>query len=137
LLRAAGHAVRVVATGRGVLDALAAEPFDVVLMDVQMPEMDGFEATARIRAAEMGTGRHLPVVALTARAMAGDREECLRRGMDDFVAKPIQPRELYQVLGRLRPLPAVAPLFAPTVAGLCEAGPGVTDPGYSMVVLDA
>jgi signal transduction histidine kinase/DNA-binding response OmpR family regulator len=111
MLQAAGHTVHVVNTGRGVLAALAAEPFDVVLMDVQMPEMDGFEATAAIRAAEAGAGPRLPVVALTARAMAGDREECLRRGMDDFVAKPIQPRELYQVLGRLRPRPAS--LFAP------------------------
>jgi signal transduction histidine kinase/DNA-binding response OmpR family regulator len=106
MLEEAGHTVRVVNTGRGVLAALAVEPFDVVLMDVQMPEMDGFEATAAIRAAEADTGRHLPVVAVTARAMAGDREECLRRGMDDFIAKPILPRELAQVLGRLRPMPA-------------------------------
>ncbi|HEY1379412.1 MAG TPA: response regulator [Gemmataceae bacterium] len=113
MLQAAGHTVRVVSTGRGVLDALAAEPFDVVLMDVQMPEMDGLEATAAIRAAEAGTVRRLPVIALTARAMAGDREECLRRGMDDFVAKPIQPRELSQVLGRLRPQPAAPPPLAP------------------------
>jgi signal transduction histidine kinase/DNA-binding response OmpR family regulator len=110
MLRGAGHTVRVVPDGRTALTALAEEPFDVVLMDVQMPEMDGFEATTAIRSAEAGTGRHLPVVALTARAMAGDREECLRRGMDYFVAKPIQPRELYQVLGRLRPQPA-GPVF--------------------------
>ena len=111
MLQAAGHVVRVADNGREVLAALAAEPFDVVLMDVQMPEMDGFAATAAIRAVEAGSGRHLPIVAITARAMAGDREECLRRGMDDFIAKPIQPWELHQVLGRLRPLPA-GPLLA-------------------------
>jgi signal transduction histidine kinase/DNA-binding response OmpR family regulator/HPt (histidine-containing phosphotransfer) domain-containing protein len=106
MLQAEGHVVRAVAGGRAALDALAAEPFDAVLMDLQMPEIDGFETTAAIRAAEAGRGRHMPVIALTARAMAGDREECLRRGMDDFVAKPIDPRDLQQVLGRLRPLAA-------------------------------
>jgi CheY-like chemotaxis protein len=106
MLQAAGHAVQAVANGREALNALAAEPFDAVLMDVQMPDMDGFAATAAIRAAEAGRGRHLPVIALTARALSGDREECLRRGMDDFVAKPLDPRELRQVLGRLRPLAA-------------------------------
>ncbi len=121
MLQAAGHTARVVSTGRSVLDALAAEPFDVVLMDVQMPEMDGLEATAAIRAAEAGTGRRLPIIALTARAMAGDREECLRRGMDDFVAKPVQPRELYRVLGRLRPLPAAGPPLAKSASGPAAA----------------
>jgi two-component system sensor histidine kinase/response regulator len=121
MLEAAGHTARVVGTGRAALTALAEEPFDVVLMDLQMPEMDGFGATAAIRAAEAGTGRRLPVIALTARAMAGDREECLRRGMDDFIAKPIQPRELYQALGRLRPQ-AAGPLLAPPA--LKPEGPG-------------
>src|SRR5215207_241953 len=97
VLEAVGHTVQLAANGRAAVDALAAEPFDVVLMDVQMPEMDGFEATAAIRAAEAGTGRRLPIIALTAKAMAGDREECLRRVMDDFVAKPIRPAELYHV----------------------------------------
>jgi signal transduction histidine kinase/CheY-like chemotaxis protein/HPt (histidine-containing phosphotransfer) domain-containing protein len=109
LLQAAGHTVHAVASGREALDALAVEPFDAVLMDLQMPEMDGFATTAAIRAAETGRSRHLPVIALTARALPGDREECLRRGMDDFIAKPIDPRELQQVLARLRPL-ATGPL---------------------------
>src|SRR5207248_4981128 len=64
---------------------------------------DGFEATAAIRAAEAGRGRRTPVVALTAHAMAGDRDECLRRGLDDYVAKPVEPRELARVLARFRP----------------------------------
>src|SRR4029079_1290664 len=75
-----------------------AEPFDVVLMDVQMPEMSGLEATAAIRKQEEGTGRHLPIVALTARAMAGDREQCLAAGMDAYVAKPIKAAELFSAI---------------------------------------
>jgi signal transduction histidine kinase/DNA-binding response OmpR family regulator len=76
----------------------SAAPFDVVLMDVQMPEMGGLEATARIRAREQGTGRHIPIVALTAHAMRGDRERCLAAGMDAYLSKPIQPDDLLAVL---------------------------------------
>src|SRR5271166_5721964 len=67
-------------------------------MDVQMPEMDGFQATAAIRAREKGTGRHTPIIALTARALKGDKERCLAAGMDDYVAKPIQPEELMRAI---------------------------------------
>jgi two-component system sensor histidine kinase/response regulator len=134
ILEAVGHTVRVAATGREVLACLNAEPFDVVLMDVQMPEMDGFEATAAIRAAEAGSGRRLPICALTARAMAGDREECLRRGMDEFVAKPIQPKELYQVLGRLRPLPAAS--RSSPAARVGEPVSGLAEAGYKTTILD-
>jgi response regulator RpfG family c-di-GMP phosphodiesterase len=70
-------------------------------MDVQMPEMDGFEATAAIRQAERATGRHLPILAMTAYAMKGDRERCLESGMDGYVSKPIQPRELSEMIDKL------------------------------------
>jgi signal transduction histidine kinase/CheY-like chemotaxis protein len=98
LLEREGHTVEVVGTGREALAALERQAFDVVLMDVQMPEMDGFEATAFIRSRERGTGRHLPVIALTAHAMKGDRERCLQAGMDDYVTKPLQARQLWRAL---------------------------------------
>jgi CheY-like chemotaxis protein len=83
--------------------ASADQSFDLVLMDVQMPEMDGFEATAAIRARERGTDRHVPILAMTAYAMKGDRERCLAAGMDAYVSKPIQPRELWQAIEALVP----------------------------------
>jgi CheY-like chemotaxis protein len=79
--------------GREALAALAGESFDVALMDVQMPEMDGLAATAAIRQAERATGKHLAIIGLTAHAMKGDRERCLRGGMDGYLSKPIQSRE--------------------------------------------
>ena len=103
MLEKRGHAVVVVANGREALVALAREPFDLVLMDLQMPEMDGFEATGHIRQAEAGTGRHVPIVAMTAHAMKGDRERCLQAGMDGYVSKPVQPAELFAILDRLAP----------------------------------
>ena len=95
-----GHQVIVAASGREALDALTREHFDVVLMDVQMPVMDGFEATAAIRARERAEGGHVPVIAMTAHAMKGDEESCLRAGMDGYIAKPIQPARLFQVVER-------------------------------------
>jgi two-component system, sensor histidine kinase and response regulator len=74
-----------------------------VLMDIHMPEMDGFEATAAIRDKEKHSGSHLPVVAMTAHAMAGDRERCLAAGMDDYITKPIRPDELFSLLTRYVP----------------------------------
>jgi two-component system sensor histidine kinase/response regulator len=85
-------------TGREVLDLLQAESFDLVLMDVQMPEMDGFAATLEIRKSEQGTNRHVPVIAMTAHAMKGDRESCMEAGMDGYIAKPINRVELQQVI---------------------------------------
>jgi CheY-like chemotaxis protein len=98
LLTKRGHQVTVVSTGREALHALQAGAFDLVLMDVQMPDMDGFEATAAIRAWERGTGRHVRIVAMTAHAMVGDKERCLAAGMDGYLSKPIDQRALYAVV---------------------------------------
>jgi CheY-like chemotaxis protein len=75
--------------------------FDLILMDVQMPEMGGIEATARIREAQRGTGRRTPIVAMTAHAMTGDRERCLAAGMDDYLSKPLEKKELLGLLARI------------------------------------
>ena len=99
LLEKRGHNVMVVANGREALRVLDQQKFDVVFMDVQMPEMDGFEATAAIRAREQSLGGHLPIIAMTAHAMKGDRERCLQMGMDGYISKPIRAQELYHVLG--------------------------------------
>jgi CheY-like chemotaxis protein len=104
LLQKRGHQVRVARTGREALDLLDQEPFDLVLMDVQMPEMDGFEATAAIRRREAVHGGHIPIIALTAHAMKGDRERCLEAGMDAYLAKPIRAQELYDLVESIPPL---------------------------------
>ena len=93
-----GHHVTVAVDGRQALAALDRASFDVVLMDVQMPEMDGFEATAAIRGQERETGNHLPIIAMTAHAMPGDRERCIAAGMDSYIAKPLKTSELIALL---------------------------------------
>jgi len=98
LLEKRGHSVVVAGNGLEALEALEKESFDLVFMDVQMPVMDGFEATAAIRKKESTTGIRVPVVALTAHAMKGDREKCLAGGMDGYLTKPIRPQELDEVL---------------------------------------
>ncbi|MGB7720140.1 MAG: response regulator [Bryobacteraceae bacterium] len=98
LLERRGHRVTLAANGREAVAAVGRESFDLVLMDVQMPEMDGFEATAAIRHAETGTGRHLPIVALTARAMKGDAEHCRLAGMDGYLPKPVSTADLYAIV---------------------------------------
>ena len=98
LLERRGHSVAIAADGREALAALDREPFDLVLMDVQMPVMDGFEATAALRARESATGRHLPVIALTAHAMKGDHERCLKAGMDGYVTKPVKAETLFSAI---------------------------------------
>jgi signal transduction histidine kinase/CheY-like chemotaxis protein len=98
LLEKRGHSVVVAADGREALAAIEKEGFDLVLMDLQMPEMDGFEATVAIREKERAGGARLPIVALTAHAMKGDREKCLAAGMDGYLTKPIRTPELDEVL---------------------------------------
>jgi signal transduction histidine kinase/DNA-binding response OmpR family regulator len=98
LLEKHGHNVVTTGNGREALERLENESFDLVLMDVQMPEIDGFEATATIRKKEETTGTHLPVVAMTAHAMQGDKERCLAAGMDGYVSKPVNAKELLAVV---------------------------------------
>jgi PAS domain S-box-containing protein len=101
LLEKKGHTVVVAESGKKALDLWRQQPFDLILMDVQMPEMDGFEATAIIREQEKSGAKHLPIIAMTAHAMVGDRERCLAAGMDDYVSKPISAVELFAALERL------------------------------------
>lgn len=103
LLTRWGHQVEVAENGQEAVHAYERENFDLVLMDVQMPEMDGLEATACIRSLEKKNGRHIPIVAMTARAMTGDRDNCLEAGMDGYVAKPIRQRDLYQAIAKYFP----------------------------------
>jgi signal transduction histidine kinase/AmiR/NasT family two-component response regulator len=103
LLRKAGHEVTHVVTGRKALDSLTVNAFDIVLMDVQMPDMDGMEATAEIRRSEIKTGRHIPIVAFTAHAMAEDRKRFLAAGADGYLTKPFTPAQLNNVIESLRP----------------------------------
>jgi len=98
LLEKRGHHVDVAFNGREALIALRNSHYDLVLMDVQMPEMGGIEATAALRASELESGRHTPVVAMTALVMKGDRERCLAVGMDGYLSKPIHTQELDDVL---------------------------------------
>jgi len=98
LLQRRGHEVSIAANGREAIDEVARGGYDVVLMDLQMPELDGFEATAAIRARERTTRLRVPIIALTAHAMEGDRQRCLEAQMDGYIAKPIKASELYQAV---------------------------------------
>jgi CheY-like chemotaxis protein len=104
LLERLGHTVTVVPTGREALEHCRTHSPDIIFMDVQMPEMDGLAATEAIRAFEAGFPKHphVPIVAMTANAMKGDREKCLQAGMDDYLNKPFHPEELKAVIGRMR-----------------------------------
>nr|MDQ3621219.1 response regulator [Verrucomicrobiota bacterium] len=94
------------------VEAAKHDPFELIFMDVQMPKMDGFEATRRIRELELESGRHTPIIAMTAHAMVGDRERCLAAGMDDYISKPLQKDELLAVIERVRIAHAPAALPA-------------------------
>jgi CheY-like chemotaxis protein len=98
LLKRLGHETMVVANGREALAAIESETFDLILMDVQMPEMDGLEATRRIRSREQSLERHTPIIAMTAHALKGDRERCLDAGMDGYVAKPVRLKTLAEAI---------------------------------------
>jgi CheY-like chemotaxis protein len=112
LLEKRGHHVVVAGNGREALEALEIHHIDLVLMDVQMPEMDGFEATAAIREKEKSTGGHLPIIAMTAHTMKGDQERCLEAGMDGYVMKPVQTKELFTAIedAMRKALPQVDPV---------------------------
>ena len=115
LLQKQGHQVTVTGNGREALQALQHESFDLVLMDIQMPELNGFQATAAIREQEKETGAHIPIIAMTAHAMKGDDERCLAAGMDHYISKPVRAQELYQTIeaalsGKHEPEPAPAAL---------------------------
>lgn len=100
MLEKHGHQVVIAADGREAVEAFVNQEFDLVLMDVQMPGMDGLEATRLIRQHEASTGRRIPIVAMTAHAIAGYKEQCLESGMDDYVAKPVKARELLEAVTR-------------------------------------
>jgi signal transduction histidine kinase/CheY-like chemotaxis protein/HPt (histidine-containing phosphotransfer) domain-containing protein len=136
LLRQAGCEVTLVVNGREAVEAVKREFFDVILMDCQMPEMDGFEATGAIRKAETSTtpSRHIPIIALTANAIKGDQENCLASGMDDYVPKPIEPAQLFAAIRRQLPAqklklqPSPATVNAPAKTPTIEATPSQDKP---------
>jgi two-component system, sensor histidine kinase and response regulator len=120
LLEKCGHTVTVAANGKKTLEVLEHASFDLILMDIQMPEMNGWEATQAIREKERSSGRHIPIVAMTAHAMKGDEEKCLAVGMDDYLTKPIRTAELMRVLERIGTRKAAAEGSEATVPGHLE-----------------
>jgi PAS domain S-box-containing protein len=125
MLNGLGHEVTIVGDGRAAVAAARTGDFDIALLDVHMPDMDGFEATAAIRAFERETGTHLPVAAVTANALEGDREACLAAGMDGYLAKPIRKAELLDVIDRLTGGPVNVPATRPRV-------PPLGDPSFDL-----
>ncbi len=147
MLEKAGHRVTAVANGQEALDQLERSTFGVVLMDVQMPVMGGIEATQAIRAREArrswamaGSWRPVPIVAMTAHAMAGDRQRCLEAGMDDYVAKPIKPRELFAAIARVRDSVDASEMSSPESSLLEDFSrigePAVMDLAQTLELLD-
>jgi CheY-like chemotaxis protein len=100
LLEKQGHRVVVANNGKEALQILEKQSFDLVLMDVQMPEMDGLKTTGFIRKKEKKLGGHIPIIAMTAHAVKGDRERCLKAGMDDYVSKPLQPEKMLETIDK-------------------------------------
>jgi len=121
LLEKRGHVVAVVGDGKEAIEALDKDRFDLVLMDVQMPQMDGFEATALIRESEATTGVHLPIIAMTAHAMKGDRERCLGAGFDGYVPKPVRSQELFDAIEMLVGVPPPTDGAVPQEAPMSES----------------
>jgi CheY-like chemotaxis protein len=106
VLEKRGHAVSLAETGKVALEILEKQDFDLILMDLQMPEMDGLEATVTIRKREQLSGKHIPIIAMTANAMLGDKERCLAAGMDGYVSKPLQVKELLAMIEECVPATA-------------------------------
>jgi len=121
LLEKRGHTIVVASDGEQALVILKEQSFDLVLTDVQMPRMDGLEMTARIRADEQQNGRHLPIVGMTAHAMNGDREQCLAAGMDGYVSKPVQPKDLFKAVEAWGPATPVMVSKGPLARPATEA----------------
>jgi PAS domain S-box-containing protein len=134
MLERRGQAVTIARHGREALDILKSNTFDVALMDLQMPEMGGLEATAAIRSQEKETGQHLPIIAMTAHAMKGDREECLAAGMDGYVSKPIQASQVFEVLDAV--VAARQGRMVPPTARAAARGPALVDREALMSRLD-
>jgi two-component system, sensor histidine kinase and response regulator len=126
-----GHEVHVSSNGREAVEALRARDYDVVLMDIQMPEMDGFEATQAIRA--MDKGKQLPIIGLTAHALSGERERCLARGMSEYLAKPFKAHELFALVEGSAEGKVAAPASPPEAA----AAPPVDLEGFRMTLREA
>ena len=101
LLEKNGHRVEVAADGIIVVEKWLKGGFDLILMDVQMPNLDGFEATGRIREREQKSGAHIPIIAMTAHAMKGDREKCLSAGMDEYIAKPLKAEAMFETIDQV------------------------------------
>ena len=128
ILERRGHTVVIAANGLEVLARIEKERFDAILMDMQMPDMDGLTATAKIREKESALGGHIPIVAMTSNAMSGDRERCLHGGMDGYVSKPVNRQELFDTIERLcgkaaSAPPAAVPVAAPASPAVPSAKP--------------
>ena len=124
ILKKLGHAVDAVANGGEAIRALREIPYDLVLMDCQMPEMDGYEATRWIRSSDAGVRNpHIPVIAMTAHAMKGDREQCLAAGMNDYLCKPVQPKDLAETLARWLTEPVVESPSEPSTGANSSSEP--------------
>ena len=122
LLEKRGHAVTIVGDGKQALATLEGSEFDIVLMDIQMPQLNGLQTTAAIRAQEKESAKHVPIIAMTAHAMKGDRDMCLSAGMDDYISKPIRAAELFEMIDRL--------LGIPSPAGAVKPAPGPNDSSF-------
>jgi CheY-like chemotaxis protein len=122
-LERAGHRVKVVENGQEALDVLARDPFDLVLMDLQMPQMDGVRTSRLIRAREKAFGGHVAIIAVTANHLPGERQRCLSAGMDDYLVKPIRAAELYAAIARVtgRPAPDSGPPGTADAKGWLDA----------------
>lgn len=127
LLEMQGHSVQVANNGVEAVERSAKEPFDVILMDVQMPELDGLAATRQIRQREKSGGTRIPIIAMTAHAMKGDRDRCLEVGMDDYVSKPICTGEFYAALARVKSHTSSDPSASPEICHPPEPAATATD----------